>query len=275
LLNQIKNCFNNEFGPGYIPKIKKSNKKLIGVIVPHAGYLFSGAIASNSYKEIAENGFADVFIILGTNHRGIGSGVSLYPGDFWESPLGNIPVDKKIVENLAGGIIDLDEIAHSYPENSIEVQLPFLQFLDKETNFSIATIALSMQDFETSRELGEKIAKVINNEKRRVMIIASSDFSHEGFAYGKSTPDGLKPNQYAIKQDKLAINKILKMDPKGLIKTVYEKNISMCGYGPVAAFLYASKLLGARRVELLKYATSYDIYPDSSACVGYGAFGVY
>lgn len=275
LVNQIENCFMNEYGPGYLPKIKKPSKQLIGVIVPHAGYPFSGAIASNSYKEIAENGLADVFIILGTNHRGIGSGVALYPGDYWETPLGKIPVDKKIVENLAGGIIDLDETAHSYPENSIEVQLPFLQFLDKETAFSIATIALSMQDFDTSREIGEKIAKVIRSENRRIMIIASSDFSHEGFAYGKTTPNGIKPNEFAKKQDTLAIDKILKMDPEGLIKTVYDNNISMCGYGPVAAILYASNLLGGQRVELLKYGTSYDVYPDSSACVGYGAFAVY
>ena len=85
----------------------------------------------------------------------------------------------------------------------------------------------------------------------------------------------MTPDKFAKKQDKLAINKILKMDPEGLIRTVYDNNISMCGYGPVAAMLYSSNLLGAKRSELLKYGTSYDIYPDSSACVGYGAFAIY
>ena len=265
----------DKLGPGYIPDIKEQNDPPKGVIVPHAGYSFSGGIASNSYKEIAESGFGDLFIILGPNHHGIGSGVSLYPGDYWETPLGKVPIDKKTVEGLAGGIIDLDEIAHSYAENSIEVQIPFLQFLGENRDFSIAPIAISMQDYVTSKEIGEQIAKLIKNESRRVVIIASSDFSHEGFAYGKIVSFDMNPDKFAKKQDKLAINKILNMDPEGLIRTVHSNNITMCGYGPVAAMIYSSILLGAKRAELLQYGTSYDIYPDSSACVGYGAFAIY
>jgi AmmeMemoRadiSam system protein B len=87
-------------------------------------------------------------------------------------------------------------------------------------------------------------------------------------------PEGIRVDEYAKKQDKLAINQILKMDPEGLINTVHKNNISMCGFGPVAAMLSASKILGATKVELLKYSTSYEVHPSSS-CVGYGALTVY
>jgi AmmeMemoRadiSam system protein B len=131
-----------------------------------------------------------------------------------------------------------------------------------------------MQDAQTSEEIGKILAETIKNYNEKVVIIASSDFSHVGFNYMSMPPSGMRVDEYAEKQDKLAIDRILDMDPKGLIDTVYKKNITMCGYGPVAAMLTASKLLGADKVELLKYGTSYEVQPHSS-CVGYGALAVY
>ncbi len=273
LLQEIEESFLHDFGPGAIPHIDKMEKKLIGIIAPHAGYSCSGPIAAHAYSAIAKDGFADAFIILGPNHTGTGSGVALYPSGCWETPLGKIAIDHNLVKKLTGGIIDLDETAHKSRENSIEVQLPFLQYFGKE--FSFAPISMTMQDFDTAMDVGEAMAHAIKEDGRRIVIIASSDFSHEGLAYGRTHPQEYCVNEYAEKQDKLAIEKILKMDPKGLINTVYNNNISMCGYGPVAAMLKASEILGAKHVELLKYGTSYDAYPDSSACVGYGALTIY
>ncbi len=236
--------------------------------------MFSGYIAAYSYHRIASDGFADVFIILGPNHRGIGSGVSMEPRDAWETPLGITPIDKPLAEKLKGGIIDLDEIAHSISENSIEVQLPFLQYIKKPDSFSIIPIAMAMQDLETSKEVGDQIAEAIREEDRRIIIIASSDFSHEGAAYGRTPPRGIRVDEYVRERDKLVIQHIEKLDPDALIKTVYREDVSMCGYGPVAALLQAARKLGCSKVELLKYGTSYDVSPESEACVGYGAFAL-
>ena len=171
------------------------------------------------------------------------------------------------------GIIDKDENAH-YHEHSIEVQLPFLQFIAKNKVFNFIPICLSMQDHETSKEVGEIIADAVKYVKGSIVIIASTDFSHVGFNYMSAPPKGVRVDKYAEKQDKLAIDQILNLNPKGLIETVENYNISMCGYGPVAAMLTASKILGANKVELLKYGTSYDVQPSSS-CVGYGALAIY
>jgi len=273
LINQIKECFLDSRGIGKLPKIKKGGKKIIGVVVPHAGFIYSGAIASHSYSYIAENGFADTFIILGPNHSGRGSGVSIMIDGTWRTPLGEVPINYEVANKLYTGIIDKDEMAHSY-EHSIEVQLPFLQFVANEKKFDFIPICLMMQDYETSSEIGTILADVIKKSKENIVIVASSDFSHAGFNYTSMPPPGMKVEEYAEQQDKLAISKILNLDPEGLISTVYQNNITMCGYGPVSSMIVAAKKLGARKVELLKYGTSCDVYPSSS-CVGYGAIVVY
>lgn len=236
--------------------------------------MFSGPIAAHSFNRIAEEGFADVFFILGPNHTGVGSGVSVYPSDKWRTPLGEIPIDTDLVKKIAGGIIDLDESAHRY-EHSIEVQLPFLQYIGKNEGFSIVPICMAMQDVDTAREVGDQLAEAIKDESRRIMIIASSDLSHEGFMYGRAPPSGIDVDEYVRDRDKLAIREIKNLNPDGLIKTVYKYGLSMCGYGPVASLLYAAKKLGGSKAELLKYGTSYEVSADSNACVGYSAFAIY
>lgn len=275
LQQQIKNCFLKKPGPGNIGTPEKTQKKLRGVVVPHAGYFYSGGIAAHSYNAIIEHGYADTYIILGPNHHGLGSGVAMSSGGSWDTPLGEITIDEHLVQLLSGGIIDIDDDTLSYQENSIEVQLPFLQFISENKPFSIVPIAVAMQDYETAVDIGNQIAEAIEKENKHIIIIASSDFSHEGIAYGKMPPGTLQANTYVEQQDQHAIKHILDMNPMKLIDTVYEKNISMCGYGPIAAMLTASKKLGATTVELLKYGTSYDVSSDSNACVGYASFAVY
>jgi AmmeMemoRadiSam system protein B len=273
LHKQIKECFLDYRGFRSIPEIKQGGKKPIGMVVPHAGFVYSGAIASHSYSFLAENGFADSFIILGPNHSGRGSGVSVMTEGAWKTPLGEVSINTEIAKQLHTGIIDKDEAAHSY-EHSIEVQLPFLQFISGDKSFDIVPICVMMQDYETSKEIGNIIADVIKKSKKSIVVIASSDFSHAGFNYMSMPPPGVKVEDYAEKQDKKAISKILEMDPEGLINIVQQENITMCGYGPVSAMIVASKSLGAKKVDLLKYGTSCDVYPSSS-CVGYGALVLY
>jgi len=269
----IKECFLDERGPRSLPEIDEGKKDVKGLVVPHAGYIFSGAVAAHSYHYLAYNGFADTFIILGPNHTGMGSGVSVMTEGKWETPLGTIPINETLAKKIWKGIIDKDDGAHSY-EHSIEVQLPFLQFSAGVKKFDFVPICMSRQDIETSQEVGKILAEAVKSIDKNVVIIASSDFSHAGFNYMSMPPAGLRVDQYAEKQDKMAIEKILNMNPEELIDTVHKNNITMCGYGPVASMLIAVKTLGAKKVELLKYGTSYEVQPGSS-CVGYGALAIY
>ena len=273
LKERIEECFLDDRGPKSLPQITKGNKKIRGLIVPHAGYIYSGSIAAHSYNILAKNGFADTFVILGPNHTGIGSGVSVMTDGSWLTPLGTIQINDKISKHIWKDIIDKDENAHMY-EHSIEVQLPFLQFIADKKKFNFIPICMAMQDYETSCEVGKIIAESLKQTSEKCVIIASTDFSHAGFNYMNSPPEGIRVDKFAEEQDKLAIEQILKMNPEGLINTVYRNNISMCGYGPVASMLTAAKILGATKAELLKYGTSYEVHPSDS-CVGYGAIVVY
>ena len=273
LEQQIRECFLDKRGPRDLPETKQGKKNIKGLVVPHAGYMYSGAIAAHSYHYLSKNGFADTFIILGPNHTGMGSGVSVTAEGGWETPLGTVPINETLAEQLWKGIIDKDETTHIY-EHSIEVQLPFLQFSAGDKKFYFVPVCMTMQDFKTSQEVGKILADAIKNTDENIVIVASSDFSHAGFNYMSMPPSGLRVNEYAERQDKLAIEKILDMDPEGLIDTIHKNNITMCGYGPVATMLIASRLLDAEKVELLKYGTSYEVQPSSS-CVGYGALAIY
>ena len=272
LRQQLEDCFLEKRGYGKLPVIQKTIGTLRGLVVPHAGFIYSGAIASHAYGRLAEQGFADTFIILGPNHTGMGSGVSVMTQGAWKTPLGIVPIDESLAESLVTGIIDQDASAHTY-EHSIEVQLPFLQFLAQSRSFSFVPLCLMMQDEDTVQDIGEILTKAIQRSKKRVILIASSDFSHAGFNYRSTPPPGMRVDEYAKQQDTIAIKEILALNPPGLIKTVEQHDITMCGSGPVAAMLLAAKNLGASRAELLKYGTSYEVHPGSS-CVGYGAVAV-
>jgi AmmeMemoRadiSam system protein B len=272
LTRQIEDCFLDKRGLGMIPQIQTSGRSLKGIVVPHAGFIYSGAIAAHAYGRLAQRGFADTFIILGPNHTGLGSGVSVMSEGAWKTPLGVIPLDSSMAEAIGTGIIDRDATAHMY-EHSIEVQLPFLQYLAHGRKFEFVPVCMMMQDYETVQEVGIILSKAIYESKKKIVLIASSDFSHAGFNYNSSPPQGMRVDEYAKKQDALAIQHILRLDPEGLIRTVEEHHITMCGYGPVAAMLVAGSKLGAQKVELLKYGTSYEVHPDSS-CVGYGALSI-
>jgi len=272
LRQQIEECFLEKRGYGKLPVVQKKRGSLKGLVVPHAGFIYSGAVASHSYGRLAEEGFAETFIILGPNHTGMGSGVSVMTQGAWKTPLGTVNIDEELAGSISTGIIDQDATAHTY-EHSIEVQLPFLQYCAQGRKFEFVPVCMMMQDYDTVHDVGGIIADAIQRSKKSIIIIASSDFSHAGFNYRSSPPAGMRVDEYATKQDKIAIQEILALDSQRLIDTVEQNNITMCGSGPVGALLLAAKKLGATTAELLKYGTSYEVHPDSS-CVGYGAIAV-
>ena len=165
LKQQIEECFLDKRGIGTIPSLKKVGHNLKGLVVPHAGFVYSGAIASHAYGRLAEQGFADTFIILGPNHTGIGSGVSVMTEGAWKTPFGTVPLDSSLAQTISTGIIDRDASAHTY-EHSIEVQLPFLQYIARGRKFEFVPVCMMMQDYETVQEVGAILAKAISEIKK-------------------------------------------------------------------------------------------------------------
>ncbi|MEW6592663.1 MAG: AmmeMemoRadiSam system protein B [Candidatus Hadarchaeota archaeon] len=263
LLKQIEKCYLHSLGPGRLPRVENGERRIKGAVVPHAGYDFSGPIAAHVFGAIAEDGLPDTFIIIGPDHHGYGRRAAITTKTF-TTPLGPVPVNRGIAEKMRRPPIEEDPDAHA-SEHSLEVQLPFLQHLKRDIKF--VPVCMTSQDPKTAEELGEVFERVVKSDD--VVVLASSDFSHTGTNYFQPPPPGMNAGEFAKKQDELAIAPILEIDPTGLFKAVEKHNISMCGYGCVASMLHGIKGI-AKKGELLKYATSYEVWPSSSA-VGYGA----
>jgi len=255
---QIEGCFTHRFGPGKLPKVVKDDlRNIVGLICPHAGYMYSGPVAAHAYYSLAVDGKPDVVVIFGPNHTGRGSALALMSEGVWRTPLGDVEIDtltaKQIVDE--SHIVDVDDSAHTF-EHSIEVQLPFLQYLYGST-FKFVPICFLMQDLESSREVGRAVAKALSGKNS--LIIASTDMTH------------YEPHEQAQRKDKMAIDAVAKMDEELYYSTVESQNISTCGYGPTVAVITAAKLLGAKRAQLLCYKTSGDVISDFSSVVGYAS----
>jgi len=259
LRKQIKSCFLHTLGPGELPVVNTQGpRKIIGLISPHAGYLYSGPVAAYGFLELSKDGVIDYVVIIGPNHHGIGAPVSIYPGGYWETPLGRIKVPENVVKEFirTSSILEEDYEAHVY-EHSIEVQLPFLQYIYGNT-FNLIPISMLLQNPSAASDIGQTIATVLDN--KNFVVIASSDFSH------------YVPYNTAYQKDREAINAILKKNPRLLYRRVLELDISMCGYGPVMALLYTLKYLGLKSEgKLLKYLTSGDVTGDKTSVVGYSS----
>ncbi len=258
LRKEIEGCFLNKLGPGEIPKISKNVlSSLLGLVSPHAGYLYSGPIAAHSYHALASEGSPSCSIIIGPNHTGLGSGISIMDEGLWTTPLGEVKIDTEIARQICKNydMVDVDEKAHLY-EHSIEVQLPFLQYLYGNKTLFVP-ICMMMQDLKTSIELGEAIARSIAN--KNTIVIASTDMTH------------YEEGHIAEKKDKEAIDAILKLDEEELIKVIESENISMCGYGPVISLMACVKRLHASKGTLISYKTSGHVTRDHSSVVGYAS----
>ncbi|PIU50747.1 hypothetical protein COS91_08080 [Candidatus Desantisbacteria bacterium CG07_land_8_20_14_0_80_39_15] len=258
LKSQIERCFLNKIGVGKLPEVNSAGeRKILGLISPHAGYVYSGPVASHGFYQLAQDGAPANVIILGPNHQGIGKSVAISQADSWQTPLGNVIINRVLGNKIATGYdsISLDEKSHIY-EHSIEVQVPFLQYLYKD-KFKIVPICMMDQSLETATGVGKAIARAIADED--VIIIASTDFTH------------YESHETAKRKDKLALDCILKLDAAGLPGIIEEYEISMCGPGPVIVLLTVAKELGAKEIALLKYASSGDVSGDYTAVVGYAS----
>ena len=235
----------------YTKEVKRENA--LGVISPHAGYIYSGKVAGGVYSRI--NIPKDV-IIIGPNHTGLGEPEAVMCSGTWQMPNGNIEINS----DLAGAIVANskylkdDHLAH-LNEHSLEVQIPFLQRFRKDIR--IVPIAMMSMDYAICQDIGHALARAVKSFKEPVLIVASSDMTH------------YESDKSAREKDKKAIDRVLALDPEGLLKTVRENRITMCGVIPATIMLIACKELGAKKAELVDYATSGETSGDYEQVVGY------
>ncbi|HEY3448363.1 MAG TPA: AmmeMemoRadiSam system protein B [Myxococcales bacterium] len=236
---------------GYLES-KAGPAPALGVVAPHAGYLYSGAIAGAAYAEVVVPRSA---IVLCPNHTGMGSRRSLWPSGAWKIPGGEVQVDEVLAEKVreAAGL-EPDALAHQH-EHSLEVQLPFLRA--RNPDVSIVPVCLSSLSVRDCVKIGEGIAEAIGAAKSDVLLVASSDLSHYLSAEDAKRLDGM------------ALEKVLALDPEGLYETVETNDISMCGYLPTTVVLAAARALGARSARLVRYGNSGEASGDFERVVGY------
>jgi AmmeMemoRadiSam system protein B len=228
-------------------------EKAIGVVSPHAGLMYSGAAAGAVFSKIT---FPRTFVLIGPNHTGFGSSVSIMLSGQWEIPTGELAINEDLAGKIAerSDVIEADTMAHSM-EHSLEVQLPFILYYSNDVK--IVPIVMMSDSLETCRLTGEAIADAIKELKDSVTIVASSDMSH------------YVTDATARNKDKKAIDRVLALDPEGLYNTVRDEGISMCGFMPVTSMLFAALKLGAKKAELVKYMTSGEVSGDYDYVVGY------
>ncbi len=256
LKSSIRNCFLHKYGPGKLPP-SAHDKKIIGVISPHAGYEYSGPIAANSYFAISSQK-PELVIIIGPNHWGIGRDIATMKECIWRTPIGDIEVDtdSAIKINKISKKIEFDLFSHTR-DHCLEVQLPMLQEIFAH-KFKILPIILIDQSYHAAIEIGESVAMI--SKIKNAIIVGSSDFTH------------YEPNDFAHEQDKSLIGTIVNLDVDAFYDVLEEKKISACGYGAIASTMIACKKLGATKGTLIKYATSGDISESNKdSVVGYAS----
>lgn len=232
--------------------------RFIGAVVPHAGLMYSGHVAAAFY---AQAELPKRLIILCPNHTGAGHFAAINREGAWRTPLGDAPIDTPLAEAMMRKTSLLTEDARAHArEHSLEVQLPFLQQVDP--GFSFVPICLGAHRYDYCEEIGNVIADVVGAEEEPVGIVASSDLNH------------YEDQQSTLRKDQLAIEEVLRLDPRELWRVVDEYDVSMCGFIPTTTMLIAAKKLGAGSARLLKHATSGDINRDYSHVVGYASIVV-
>lgn len=255
---QIEECFLHPIGPGRLPRRAEGERAPpLALISPHAGYIYSGPVAAHGYIQLEGRRRPKTVIVLGPNHYGLGTDVSIYPEGVWATPLGEVRIDSGLAKALAesSDVFSLDEFSH-LREHSIEVQVPFLQYVLGD--FQLLPICILDQSQRVCLEVGRALGEVLK-ERDDFLLVASTDFTH------------YEPDERAKRKDAEVLEKIKGLDAEGMYQVIRTLNVSMCGYGPVAAILEAAKDLGAKEAEILRYATSGDVTGDREAVVGYAS----
>lgn len=261
LLAEIEDAYLGGRGPGELPQVNESGpRRMLGLISPHAGYLYSAPMAAYGFAALARDGRPDTFVVLGPNH-GRGSWISaIQTAGAWLTPLGEAQINAELGAELARELPWLEEGAtHFSGEHSLEVQIPLLQHLYGE-QVKLVPIMMLEQEQPAAQAIGEALGRVLQG--RDAVIIASTDMTHQ------------EPREVATAQGRLLAERIEALDAEGLLRERKRNNITMCGYGPVAATIIAAKALGATRAKILRYGDSGEAHPMGTV-VGYLSAAIY
>jgi AmmeMemoRadiSam system protein B len=264
----LEGLWQSEKGPGELP-LKARKKELRAIIVPHAGYPFSGPCAAWAYKELAEAKLPDTYIILGLDHSGYGkSALSL---DSWETPLGMMRIDNELGNHLLQKTELVNDPGAHAMEHSIEVQLPFLQFVNRNEPDKTKILPITISNDIDLKKLAIDLMEAIMDLNRKVIFIVSSDFTHYGRNY-RFVPFTSEVPKRLYNLDAGAIKFIKSLDAEGFIHYVDETMTTICGRQPIYTLL---NILKKARGELLQYYTSGDLTGDYKNAVGYAAIAFY
>jgi len=227
----------------------------VGLIAPHAGYAYSGPTAAVGYRQLATLGQPKWAIVLGANHTGLGRPVSLARVGIWRTPLGDAPIATELADRLVATGLEVADEAF-LREHSIEVQLPFLQFLFG-AKIPFVPICVMLPPLSELIAFGEAISQVISDEPG--VVVVSSDFTH------------YQPEEVARRIDHEAIERILALNVEGFYRSLVEERLSICGGGAITILMTIARKLGWNDTQLLSYATSGDVTGDRRSVVGYAA----
>jgi AmmeMemoRadiSam system protein B len=257
LLISLQDSFNDRLGPGKTPVlVHGGTKNIFGLICAHAGYYYSGSAVAHSILALDGEDIYDAVVILGLNHRLAGYPIAASSDDYWRTPLGDIRVAYELNAKLMEMTdkIKCDNRAHMN-EHSIEVQLPFIQYI--MPNVPIVPISIGDARIADLQELGSALATLAN--QHRILFIASTDLTH------------YENQREARRKDAIAMDKIAAIDIDGLLTVVRKNGISMCGVLPTCTLLAAAKESGIKFGKILHYHTSGDVSGDLNRVVGYGS----
>ena len=237
--------------------VRQSDRPTVGVIAPHAGYIYSGPTAARAFTRVAIPGLV---VILAPNHTGRAaarSGVSLWESGAFQTPLGEVAVDAEVsaaLRKISAGIVEVDHEAHE-AEHAIEVELPFLQLLRADVR--IVPLVLAWDSWDPARILGDILARLVQAVGEPVLLLASSDLNH------------YEPAKVSEQKDARALDAVTALDGEELLARCTRERISMCGRAPVAVILSAARALGGTRAEVVDYRHSGWVSGDNARVVGY------
>jgi hypothetical protein len=228
-------------------------RNAFGAIVPHAGYVYSGPVAGAVYARLE---ITKTVIVLCPNHTGRGAPAALDLSDAWRTPLGDVPVDREISERLVelAPSLEPDSTAH-LREHSLEVQLPFLQM--RRPDVALVAVCLGASDLFLCQEVGEALSRLRSEQTDPLLLIASSDMNH------------YEPRAIGRRKDDRALAMVEALDPEGLFRVVRDESISMCGFLPATALLFAARTAGISQAWVVARRDSGDETGDPSSVVGY------
>lgn len=228
--------------------------EVLGIISPHAGYVYSGPVAAFSFKLIQDMN-PEVVVVLAPSHRSRFNGGSVIPGGIYETPLGNVSIDEKIGEALDGkGRFVFIKEAHQQ-EHSLEVQVPFLQSVFDD--FTLVPIVIGSVEMDVCRDMADELYDVLKKDGRRFLLVISTDLSH------------YHSYESARELDGRFIESLKTFNEESIKEAIGQKGAEACGEGPILTGLMLAGKLGGDTVEVLKYATSGDTAGDKSQVVGY------